>query len=96
MLMWHICSEKFISLSSLQCCYHRNLFFSLKKKKGFVVLLIIEKSYVELVALIREGQCLGEKFLYIIEFWLAAWIGGACWYSTAMGTQRLQKDECIG
>lgn len=53
-------------------------------ENGFVVLLIVEKSFMELVASGREGQCLGEKFCYVIEFWLAAWFGGACWYSTAM------------
>lgn len=35
--------------------------------------------------------CLGEKFFYVIKFWLAAWIGRACWYSAAMGAERLQK-----
>lgn len=54
MLVWHIHGEKFISLSSLQFWYHRNLIFSLKN--GFVVLLIVEKSCTELVAAIREGQ----------------------------------------
>lgn len=66
-------------------------------ENGFVVLLIVEKSFMELVASGREGQCLGEKFCYVSSA-MPVLAGSMDWRSLLVfycyGAQR--KDKCIG